>query len=298
MPFAKINGIMLHYRTSGEGIPVVFIHPPLLTGANFNYQHAELSYDFQVVTFDIRGHGRSAESDIPVTYELIAEDLIQLLDHLQIDKAFVCGYSTGGSIALEALLAYPDRLYGGILISAMSEASDIVLRTRIRLAMGFSRSKSLSLMLMLGIAWGNADSLRTFRNLLRGAASGNIRNIHQYYSYSLGYSCTNQLSRIKAPILLLYGEKDKRFKRYRQLLQRTLRNFEVLTLNNKSHQLPTKAAYDMNNAIRYWIHDVFEEKGHSSGKEAEIPDAYAAFVVPPEAAGEPDGQQPAGNGPA
>jgi pimeloyl-ACP methyl ester carboxylesterase len=68
MPFAKINGTTLHYQVKGEGLPIIFIHPPLLTKANFNYQVAQLSGIYKVITFDIRGHGHSAASLDPLTY--------------------------------------------------------------------------------------------------------------------------------------------------------------------------------------------------------------------------------------
>lgn len=128
------------------------------------------------------------------------------MGHLKVKQAIICGYSTGGSVALEAMLNYPDRFLGGILISAMSEASDIILRNRIRIASGFSRWNSAIRMLMLGITWGNSDSIQTFRNLINDAKNGSSRNIHQYYHCSLNYNCTKELSKIKAPVLLLYGE--------------------------------------------------------------------------------------------
>ena len=90
----------------------------------------ELSNDFQVIAFDIRGHGRSSCSKQPLTYPLIAEDIERLLDHLNIPKAFICGYSTGGTIALEFLLSKAERAWGGIVI----EVSDWVLKNKIGLA--------------------------------------------------------------------------------------------------------------------------------------------------------------------
>ena len=107
MPLKNINGTMLHFETHGRGVPIVFIHPPLLTSANFRYQVAQLSEQFQVVTFDIRGTGKVSNRAYLSPMSLISEDIKQLMDHLKIDKAFICGYSTGGSVALEAMLTYP-----------------------------------------------------------------------------------------------------------------------------------------------------------------------------------------------
>jgi len=260
MPLQNINGTMLYYEVSGQGIPIVFIHPPLLTSANFKYQQAHLSDQFQIITFDIRGHGRSQASSVPITYELIVQDIIRLLDHLQIHKAYVCGYSTGGGVALRAMLDYPDRFAGGILISAMSEVSDIVLRSRIQIAIGLSAWQPTLRLLMWGISWGNSDQVHTFRDLLKDSRRGTMRNIHEYYRYSLSYNCTNQLARISSPVLLLYGAKDKGFTKYRKILQQHLREWKLMILQQEKHQLPTKAAEEICQAIKTWIVDEDHQK--------------------------------------
>lgn len=263
MPVAAVNGTSLHYRVGGEGVPIVFIHPPLLTSAVFAYQMAQLSADMKVITFDIRGHGRSPYSPAPVTFELIAEDIKQLLDYLEIEKAFICGYSTGGEIAMEAMLAYPDRFLGGILISAQSEASDVLLRGVIRLMSGMSGWRLSFPLLKFAISQGNADSKETQRNLWRDAKGGDIRNIHQYFKYSLNYTCTKRLSRLQTPVLLLYGDKDRAFKRYSALLLRELPHVELVMISKKKHQLPTKAPDSINETIRRWVGTVLP-----AGKEA------------------------------
>ncbi|MCQ6563334.1 alpha/beta fold hydrolase [Paenibacillus mendelii] len=286
MPYANINGTKLYYETYGSGIPIVFIHPPLLTSANFRYQQAQLSAEYQVITFDIRGHGSSRPSDVPITYKLIVEDMRQLLNYLKIDRAFVAGYSTGGSIALEALLTYPGLFMGGILISAMSEASDFVLRSRIRIAIGLSSWKPAVRLLRLGITWGNSDSLSTFRNLLEDSKRGHKRNILELYKYSLKYNCTDRLSDVKAPVLLLYGEKDWGFKRYRKILQQNLRRSKLVLLKAEKHQLPTKAADEINEAMRHWIVQAVVDK-QTKQKVDEMENSIPeAFIVEQKATGE------------
>lgn len=278
MPYATINGTELYYEMRGSGTPIVFIHPPLLTSANFKYQQAQLSSDYRVITFDIRGHGRSRPSEAPITYRLIVEDMRQLLNHLHIDRAFVAGYSTGGSIALEAMLTDPALFAGGILISAMSESSGIVLRSGIRIAIGLSGWKPAFPLLRLGITWENADNRVTFRKLLNDSKNGNTQNIKQYYKFSLQYRCTERLSRIKAPVLLLYGDKDWAGKRYRNILRQGLANSKLVIFRTVSHQLPTKAADEINEAIRRWVAEVTNESrkpaDEAAGRMDGIPEAY------------------------
>lgn len=132
----------MYYETRGEGIPIVFIHPPLLTGINFMYQLEHLSKKYKIITFDIRGHGQSGYSSRVIDYSLIVEDITLLLNELKIKKAFLCGYSTGGSIVLEFLQMHSERAFGGIVISGMSEVNDYYLKLRILIAVGLSTKKT------------------------------------------------------------------------------------------------------------------------------------------------------------
>ncbi|CAG7653570.1 alpha/beta fold hydrolase [Paenibacillus allorhizosphaerae] len=252
MPFAKINGVALHYRIKGAGVPIVFIHPPLLAGNVFHRQLTELSGRFQVIVPDLRGHGQSEAGGRSITYSLLAEDIVALLDDLEIKKAYLCGYSTGGSVALEAMLAYPERFYGGILVSAMSEVGTFRVKSEIWAAVRLTRFRAKRLT-AAAIALGNADRMDTFKRLYNAAMQGQIKRLHEYFQCSLIYNCTNRLHEIESPILLLYGEKDKLFRHHGKLLQRELRNDTFRTVKKVAHQIPTKAAEDMNGHIRDWI---------------------------------------------
>lgn len=257
MPMLDVDGISLYYTVNGKGIPIVFIHPPLLTCVNFKYQVDELSQDFQVITFDIRGHGRSQYSEQPLTYPLIVEDIKHLLDHLKIKKAFICGYSTGGSIVLEYLLNSADRSLGGIVISGMSEVSNKYLKKKISLGISLASKRAVPI-LALSISWSNSNTQELFKKLFKESKNGNAKNIEQYYRYSLQYTCTEQLEKIKLPVLLVYGEDDKPFYDYAMLLHKKLPYTELKFINHAKHQIPTKAANDLNAMIKQFIKGAFQ----------------------------------------
>ncbi|WP_081954330.1 alpha/beta fold hydrolase [Neobacillus niacini] len=248
MSMLEHDGGSLYFSVKGDGTPIVFIHPPLLTSENFRYQMDELSHDFKVISFDIRGHGRSQYSTKPITYPLIVEDIKHLLDHLGIERAYLCGYSTGASIALEFILTYSDRAFGSILVSGMSEVSDFYMKKRISLAIKLANPRTLSF-LAHAITRGNSDTKETFRRLYNEAVKGNAQNIKQYYQYCLKFNCTSQLENIVLPILLVYGKKDKSFHRYANLLREKLPCNELKFLSKEKHQIPTKAAGELNQLI-------------------------------------------------
>lgn len=248
----------MYYHVQGKGIPIVFIHPPLLTSTNFHYQVNELSKHFKVIVFDIRGHGNSSLSEVPVTYPVISHDMEQLLNHLSIDKAFICGYSTGGSIALDFLLTYPPRCLGGILMGALSEVKDTFLKYKITLGVKLAEWNALNA-LALSVSFSNSNTKLLFKDLVANARKGKIRNIEQYYRYSLYYNCTDRLDQIHLPVLLLYGEKDKALHRYAHLLHEKLPASNYVLVGDMKHQLPTKAATTVNNFIKQFVNGVVLE---------------------------------------
>lgn len=252
MPMLNVGESNLFFTVKGHGIPIVFIHPPLLTSVNFEYQMEELSQHFQVITFDIRGHGKSEYSSKPITYPLIVHDIKQLLNHIGVNKAFICGYSTGASIALEFLLTASDRALGGIVISGMSEVSDWFLKQRVSLAIRIAKSRATPL-LAWSICWSNSNTKKLFKKMIQDAKRGDTRNIVQYYHYSLNYNCTYQLRNIKFPILLIYGKKDRQFHRYASILHKKLPYNDLKMIENVDHRIPTKAAGEVNEIISRFI---------------------------------------------
>ena len=100
MPHITANGIEQHYEVAGSGPALVFIHGAFVDMALWDHQVAHFSDRFQVVRYDLRGHGQTEPTDAPTyTLELFADDLKALLDALGIERAIVCGLSLGGMIA-------------------------------------------------------------------------------------------------------------------------------------------------------------------------------------------------------
>ncbi len=255
MPMISVNGVALHVHQQGKNLEpaIVFIHPPLLNSENFNYQMASLSDEFRTIALDLRGHGYSGSSEQRFSYALLAEDIKQLLDKLDIGKAYLCGYSTGATVAIEAMLAYPERYYGGILVSGMAEVDDWVNKSRIRLATLLANQATRGL-LTWAITYGNSDMNITYNNLLKGASHTDTRSMREYYRTSLIHKCIQRASRLELPQLLVYGEKDKLFRSYGQQLHQTLPDSHLFFIKNSPHQLPTKAPRKLNALIRHWIH--------------------------------------------
>jgi 3-oxoadipate enol-lactonase len=108
----KANHIQINYELSGKkGAPVVVLsHSLACSLVMWNPQMDDLSPHFQVLRYDMRGHGHSDVTPGPYTIELLAEDVIGLLDALGIDRVHFVGLSVGGMIGQSLALNHPKRL--------------------------------------------------------------------------------------------------------------------------------------------------------------------------------------------
>jgi pimeloyl-ACP methyl ester carboxylesterase len=113
------NGVRLHYQRIGEGPDLVMVHG--LTG-NLAVWHLHmlpvLAEHFNVLTYDLRGHGLSDTPPTGYSADAMAEDLLQLLDVLEIERPWIAGHSYGADIALYFALLHPARVREVIAIEA------------------------------------------------------------------------------------------------------------------------------------------------------------------------------------
>ncbi|NJD90678.1 MAG: alpha/beta fold hydrolase, partial [Geobacter sp.] len=114
----------LHYEAAGEGVPLVLIHGFPLSGSIWQHQLAGLADCCRVIVPDLRGFGRSAASPEVCTMDSYADDLVQLLDSLGIDRAVFCGMSMGGYVVFNLLERYPERVLGLCLMVTRGGAED------------------------------------------------------------------------------------------------------------------------------------------------------------------------------
>jgi pimeloyl-ACP methyl ester carboxylesterase len=106
----KVNGVQLYYAIYGRGRPVVFLHPGLGHSDYWANQVGPLSQEYQVIVVDLRGHGRSTGSDQPLSYELMADDIVRLMQELNIKRPAIVGWGDGAIVGLELAMRHPKRL--------------------------------------------------------------------------------------------------------------------------------------------------------------------------------------------
>lgn len=118
MPYAQVGDLNTYYEVHGEGRPTLFLVGAYQTVDTIGPLLPGLAETRQVIAVEPQGHGRTADIDREMTYELMADDHAGLLRELGIESADVIGYSMGGATALQLAIRHPSLVRKLVLISA------------------------------------------------------------------------------------------------------------------------------------------------------------------------------------
>lgn len=121
--FAELdNGLKLCYEINGDedAEPLILVMGWTYTKERWLAQVPPFSEHFKVITFDNRGSGKSDRPDEPYTMEMMAKDIIGLMDYLDIEKAHMMGYALGGMVLQRLAIDYPERLNKLILLNTVA----------------------------------------------------------------------------------------------------------------------------------------------------------------------------------
>ncbi len=123
--FFSSDGLKLRYFEAGSGEPLILVHGLGGCIEAWTAQFDELAKQFRVVALDLRGFGMS---DVPerISIEDFADDVRNLMDHLNLKRASILGHSMGGVVCMEFFRKYPNRVRAMILANTFHKLPDDV----------------------------------------------------------------------------------------------------------------------------------------------------------------------------
>ncbi len=122
---APIGGIRIWYAVFGHGEPVILLHGGLANANYWGLQVRALDPRYEVIVMDSRGHGRSSRDAAPFGYDLMASDVIGLMDYLHLRRAAIVGWSDGAIVGLDLAIHHPERLTRLFAFAANSDPSGV-----------------------------------------------------------------------------------------------------------------------------------------------------------------------------
>ena len=210
MPKIKVNGARLYYEVTGNGRPFVFIHAGGLESSSWRSQIAFFSKRYRIITYDIRGHGRSEVPEGTYSMGDCVEDLRQLLDHLAVQRTYLAGLSMGGYIALSFTLCYPERI--DALLLAGTNSGPMVETVR------------------------KISEERVVRMRLKGTDTA-MKYMYAHEANVARPDLTNRLSEIGRPVLIIVGDQDVETPRYMsEEMHRRIEKSQMVVIPNCGHK--------------------------------------------------------------
>jgi pimeloyl-ACP methyl ester carboxylesterase len=221
MPTLHTPEVDLHYETTGEGRPVLFIHGVGVAGQAWRPQTDALASECHAAFFDNRGLGRSVPCRGPIRIEHMARDARAIMDFLQWDSARVVGHSMGGVIAQQLALDCPSRVRSLALLCTFPSGRDAarptpwVLWMALRTRLGTRRMRRDAFLEMILpkalLAGGDRDDLaRRMANHIGRDLAHQPPILLQQLRALARHDCRERLAELGSiPTLVVSGDEDR-----------------------------------------------------------------------------------------
>lgn len=255
MPQLEVDGAALTYDDEGPrdggGVPLVFVHGWTANRHRWDHQLAHFAEKRRVIRLDLRGHGESGGAGVRTIAEL-ADDVLALLDHLEIERCVLVGHSMGGMIAQTITLAHPERVERLVLVNSIGR-------------MTYSRGRGL----LLGVSTLVPFKLFVATNIQRAFAPGYPRDeIRAYvkasadtprevvmtlYGAMRAFDVLDRVGEIGIPTLMIHGYHDIQLP-VRQMLRmaKAYRDAEVRIID-AGHELPVEKPEELTRALDRFV---------------------------------------------
>jgi pimeloyl-ACP methyl ester carboxylesterase len=220
--YAANDGARIYYSAYGAGSPVILLHGGLASQIYWGNQVRPLVADHhRVILIDSRGHGRSSRDARPYTYELMASDVVAVMDRLKIRRAAVVGWSDGAIISLVMALKDPERLTRVFAFAANMDPSGVKPDTETNPTFArFIREAALSYKRLSPTPNGYADFT---------AAIEKMWDTEPHYTSA-------DLARIHTPTAIADGDHDEAIKReHTEYLAKSIPGAKLVILKDVSH---------------------------------------------------------------
>jgi pimeloyl-ACP methyl ester carboxylesterase len=231
--YLEHDGARIGYAAYGSGAPVILLHGGIGHSGNWGYQvPALLEAGYRAIVIDSRGHGRSTRDARPFTYELMASDVLAVMDALQVEKAGFIGWSDGACIALVLAAENPARAAGVFFFACnmdpsgtkeIDESDPLLGRCISRHAQDY---QSLS---------ATPEAFDAFCE-----AVGQMQRTQPNYS-------ADDLAKISVPVVIVQSERDEFIKHeHAEYLARSIPHAALIDLPGVSHFAPLQRPQQFN----------------------------------------------------
>ncbi len=259
MPITHANAIGQYYELNGSGPTLVFIHGLGSSTRDWEAQTRDFSRDYRVLTFDLRGHGRSEKPSGPYSIPLFAGDVAGLLAALHISSAHVVGLSLGGAVAFQFALDHPPMVKTLTIVNsaptllARPEDARREVERRVAIVQEYGmRAMGQALSVNLFPQPEHAGLRETF--VERWAENDPCAYIEATRSL-LGWDVTERLGSIICPTLVIAAAEDYTPVAVKEAYLRRLPYARLVVIPCAHHMTPVEQPVEFNAALRAFLRE-------------------------------------------
>lgn len=249
MPLLKREDATLYYEAVGEGPPLLLTHGFAATSRMWEEQRQALSNAYRVITWDMRGHGRTLASGEQTDFsrEATVSDIRALLDELGHPDAVIGGHSLGGYMSLAFQHAHPERVRALVIIDTGPGYKNAAARAEwneMALAMG-SRLERRGLATLREMSKEMDPSEHISADGLVAAARGMLPQSDSDVILSL--------PTIHAPTLVIVGQKDRDYLGAADYMTAKIPGAHKVVIENAGHAVNLHQPQRFNQAVRGFL---------------------------------------------
>jgi pimeloyl-ACP methyl ester carboxylesterase len=253
MPYINIGEIDLFYGIHGDGETLILIHGLGSSSQDWELQLPSFTEHYQVITSDLRGHGRSNKPPGPYSMKLFANDIADLIRELGIGPAHILGISLGGMVAFQLVLDYPDLVQSLVITNSTVDMVPKTLNERLALwkrvwivrLMGMKKMGQVlaerflpdpdqeELREVFIQRWGENDK-KAYLESLKGI---------------VGWSVLDRLNEIRCPTLIIGADGDYFPVEEKEAYASMIPSAKLVIVENSLHALPAEKPNEFNSIV-------------------------------------------------
>jgi pimeloyl-ACP methyl ester carboxylesterase len=219
MPFLEVNQARLHYLEQGSGnLAVVFGHGTLISSNIWrDFYFPLLPVNWHALAPDFRGHGASNGIKAGCNFVQMAEDMAELVRLKGLGRVVYVGLSMGGGVGLQLALNHPELLKGLVLVSPVTGLGPLGNPAFVRLG-PFMAGKRWLLRLGLSSVPTRKPTREALDRVVDEAMLVSVETLREYLSPTNRILGVERLGKLRLPVLLLIGARDRVIPVKQQLL--------------------------------------------------------------------------------
>jgi len=257
MPKEKVNDVEMYYELAGEGEPLLLIHGLGSSTRDWEYQVPTFSQKYQVITIDLRGHGKSDKPKGPYNMQMFARDIAELLKKLDIESVHILGISLGGGIAFQFAVDYPELVKSLIIVNAGIEIPTDSFKMKLE---AFKRTFIVRLVGMKKMGEVLAPRLfikpeqEELRNKLIERWQENDKKAYLSAMRALiGWSVRDELGKIKCPTLVIGSDQDYAPSSIKEEYTALLSNAKFIEIKDARHAVAVEKPEEFNKIVMKFL---------------------------------------------